>query len=537
MTHYTRRNIVKGGLAASGSVLVAKPAMAFLNGKLEPAPPIQDPRLKQLIKTAIDSAITAGAGYADARLTFTKTFSTAQNTRFFASDPGEEMGFGVRALISGFWGFASSTTWNTEEAGRLGRAAVAHAAANRLGQSRDIDLAPILNGPGGDWIMPVKDDPFEMAYEEISDFAMGLALFGRGLEGDMRVNSNCRFWRQDKAFGNSLDCFNTQRLYRTGGEIELQGMIDRVAVAGKLDTFSNAGLGFEYFRDQPLREDLEKLHAELVQEIKLPVKPLDVGRYPVLINAYGMAEMLMGSIGVATQVDISMGYEANAGGASYIVEPSEMLGDFKIGSSLVNVTASRSEAGSVGRVKWDDEGVEPIDFTLVKDGVLVNMQTNREGAGWIKSHYKKNHQQFSSFGCASAPDATRPPLVHSADLTLQPSTRNSYDLDSLRAEIEDGIEYGGTHTTMDFQQITGYTDGKAFEIKKGKRTARLANAAMIFRAPEFWDNIIHLGGANTVRRLGTYSGKGEPKQIGWYSVSAPPAVIKEMTFIDKLRKV
>ncbi len=532
---YTRRSVLKGSGNTILGVVAARPAMALLDNRWEPPPPIQDDRLKRLIQTAVDAAVNAGALYADARLTFTQEFVPSVTS----PNRSETMGVGVRALVNGYWGFASSPLWNSAESARLGHSAVDQAKANGygFGKSRRVELAPVLEPTSGDWIMPVKDDPFEMSLEEISDYFEGLSRFIRRLKLYQSSQILCHFMRQDKAFGSSLGQFTTQRIYRASGSVGVGIRNNEGRSTGfGLDCLSPAGLGFEHFRGQPLREYIVREHEEAMRDLDLPMVPSDVGRHMVLINQRGMGTLLSQTIGVATEIDRAMGFEANAGGTSYINAPDEMLNTLQVGSSQINITADRSAHGSVGRVRWDDEGIEPTHFTVVKNGILMNMQTNREGAGWIKSHYGNGRTQFSSFGCAYAPDAIDHPLVHSADLTLEPDAAVADDLDILRTGIEKGIELKSPDIDMDFQQISGLGSGRAYELRRGKRTAIMADIGVLFRTPELWKSIVQLGGKSDLRRFGMRSLKGEPRQEGYHDVLTPSAVVKEMTVIDIKRK-
>ena len=66
--------------------------------------------------------------------------------------------------------------------------------------------------------------------------------------------------------------------------------------------------------------------------------------------------------------------------------------------------------------------------------------------------------------------------------------------------------------------------------------AKLANAGLLFRAPELWQGVLALGGAASRRRYGRSATKGEPAQETYHSVTAPPAVFKQLTLIDVTRK-
>jgi hypothetical protein len=86
----------------------------------------------------------------------------------------------------------------------------------------------------------------------------------------------------------------------------------------------------------------------------------------------------------ATELDRIMGYEANYAGTSF-VKISD-IGKLKYGSKLFNVTADRTIPGGLGTIGYDDDGVKTTQFPIVRDGILVGLQTNRETAHYINEN-------------------------------------------------------------------------------------------------------------------------------------------------------
>jgi TldD protein len=428
----------------------------------------------------------------------------------------------------------------------LGRGAVADARANVLGKARDVEMAPNPGATSGDWSMPIIDDPFTMDPNEIFDYLSGLQLYMFMLRGDStrgkvkEVAANGNFVRQQKAFGSSDGQFVTQRVYRTGGSFGF-GVYDEpwdggANASGGLDRISLAGAGFEYLRHDQMREWASQLYEDLKEERFLPIVPVDVGRYLSLIHPTGVGQVLKHSVGIATEIDRVMGYEANATGTSYIIDPDDMVGSLKIGAPAMHVTGTRSSPGGLAHVKWDDEGVAPNDFALIQNGVLQTLQTNREGAGWMKTLAEKTGQPIRSHGCAYGAEASDPQVVYPADLLLHPDSARDTTLDQLREQMDKGIEFKPGTVSMDFQQSTGLLLAPAFKIEKGKRVARIAGPGMLFRTSELWGNLQVLGGKSSVVRVGSGQMKGEPVQFGYSSVDAPPALFKEMSVINPAQK-
>jgi TldD protein len=213
-----------------------------------------------------------------------------------------------------------------------------------------------------------------------------------------------------------------------------------------------------------------------------------------------------------------------------------MVGRYQAGAPLLTLTAERSTPGAVGTVRWDDEGVGPDEFPLVTDGVLRDFQTTRESAGWLRDYYGKAGKPVRSHGCALGPQGVDAPMQHTPNLVLAPG-REAHDFDDLVAGLGDGVAIKGIGLSMDFQNVTGLgLAGTAYEVKRGKRVAIIGGAGFLFRAPELWKSLLALGGPPSARRYGMAAAKGEPAQTGYHSVTVPPAIFKQLTLIDPLRK-
>lgn len=530
---------------AAAAAAVPRPLLAQLGRTPEPVPPVEDPRLEALAARALESARSAGARYADVRLTHTCT------RRFWPSFVHDEeaLTVGVRALVDGYWGFASGPVWSPDEMARLGREAVHHAKVSAVGKPRTVELAPVPVVERGHWTMPVELDPFALSPFEIEDFLRGIDIYtGRITNGGVRVGvqvNQATGVVQEKAFASTDGSYYTQRTYHTGGAFAAAvRLMDRgIESSFSLDCLSYAGLGWELYaadrvpqvRDQPLRDVIRQRVEETRELMLMPVKPVEVGRYDTVFDAGSMVQLLDQTLGRATELDRALGYEANAGGTSYLNDPLGMLGTYEAGAPLLTVTGNRSDPGAVASVQWDDEGVRPDDFPLVKDGILTDFQTTRESAGWLADYYARSGRPLRSHGCANAPAAVDAPLQHTPNLVLAPG-RETLDFDALVAGMGEGIAVKRVGLDMDYQNSSGLGTGEVFEVKRGKRVARIASAGFLFRATELWKGLLTLGGPASVRRYGVSVPKGEPAQRCLHSVSAPPAVVKQLTVIDPLRK-
>src|SRR5215207_7908158 len=126
--------------------------------------------MRELTDRALDTAAQLGATYADVRVVRRRDESIAvKSGRVEGVAMGETDGFGVRVLVDGAWGFASSDTLDAAEADRVGALAVRIAKASATALRTRVQLddrAPAT----GTYETPVVEDPFKLPLErKISD--------------------------------------------------------------------------------------------------------------------------------------------------------------------------------------------------------------------------------------------------------------------------------------------------------------------------------------------------------------------------------
>lgn len=556
---YTRRRLLKHGMAASAVAALPTFPSSLYGSRVrstdiltiapaDDAPITDDPRVKQMIQSALDAATSTGAAYADVRLTHTRrrvlgmdsvsmvdNGTGSRNLQYQLNTPRdqEEITVGVRALVKGYWGFAAGPVWTLAEGERLGREAARQAKTNSLGKSREMSLAPTEPVTNGSWTMPAEVDPFTVHPSQLKDILRGLAAYAVQRPHCFNIQINATFLRQDKAFGSNAGSYFTQRTYGTFPLMRVQYVENPYRGAAMLPILTDVGMGFEIFDERRVREAIDPCLEELAYEARFPVVPLDVGRYETVMDASAVASMLSGTIGAATELDRALGFEANAGGTSYLNDPAAMLGREIVGSKLVSVTADRSEPGALATVKWDDEGVMPTPVPLITNGMLTNYQTTREGAAWVAS--AKPGTAARSAGCAFAPVGVDAPLTHTANLRMHPGNETQ-DFDSLIRGMKKGIACKGMNVELDFQQLNGFGGGSFYEVTNGKRVARIAGAGIMFRSPEFWKGVRAIGGEASQISFGQGATKGEPPQASRHTVTAVPLMHEGLSYFDPTRK-
>jgi TldD protein len=121
--------------------------------------------MRDLTDRALDTATMLGAGYADARIVRQVDESIAiKSGRVEGVASGESEGLGVRVLVDGAWGFASSHILSAAEADRIAGEAVriARASGTALREPVVLDHRPPAHGT---YETPVAEDPFAVPLE------------------------------------------------------------------------------------------------------------------------------------------------------------------------------------------------------------------------------------------------------------------------------------------------------------------------------------------------------------------------------------
>jgi TldD protein len=122
--------------------------------------------LKKIMSRALDLAQSAGAQYADIRVVENRTESIqVKNGVVESLNFSESMGFGIRVLVNGAWGFSSSRELTAEEIDRVGEQALEIARASALVRGEKVDLGPPVSSQGK-YVTPMTVDPFTISVED-----------------------------------------------------------------------------------------------------------------------------------------------------------------------------------------------------------------------------------------------------------------------------------------------------------------------------------------------------------------------------------
>jgi TldD protein len=538
VTH-SRRDFVKTSAAVAATTAIGNRILTAGDAFASSVPSAGDPAIKALMQVALDVAKSGGAGYADVRVSARRQQNVNTRERIVqgVSDT-DTFGLGVRTLVDGAWGFAATSVLTKDSIAATTRSALDQAKANRASQLKPVVLAPTPGNQVGEWKSPIKTDPFTVSIPDKVALLLAANEAALKVKGVRNVSSSMFFLREEKTLMTSDGSYIVQTIYRTSPSISI------TAVSSDFTDFQTRassdiapmGLGYEWVTDSRMLERAPEFAADAVA--KLSAKPVEPGRYDLLLHPSNMWLTIHETVAHPTELDRALGFEANYAGTSFVAPPDQVLGKLKFGSDVMNIVGDREQPGSLGAIGWDDEAVKPTKFDIIKNGVFVDYQTTREQASMLSDYYKKVNKPVKSYGCSYAQSWSDVQFQRMPNVSLQPG-KNDWSWNDLIGQMDKGIAIVGDGSfSIDQQRYNGQFAGQVFyEVKGGKIVGQLKDVAYQFKTPLFWGSMRAIGGAKSYELGGAFGdAKGQPGQSNSVSHGCVPAIFTQCNILNTGRK-
>jgi TldD protein len=535
-----RRDFVKA-MAASGVALAASDLVGDILAQ-SPRGRVLETRFKGLADIALMEAKKAGCSYADIRFTriANRGVSASGNNNPEAAElgligggrggggrgggrgggfgrgggggmgAGEAAGFGVRVIHSGVWGFASSPIVTEDEIRRIARMAAEVAKAGAVAKKVDVRLAPVPAFTEY-WSTPMQKDPMEVAETDRQAYVQKIVDTALAVPDVLSVNASVQLSHEWKYFASTEGSYIEQENYTTSPSFTVTARRDGETRSRTYSGQARTG-GWEIAEASGMIEHAERIAAEAVEFCT--AKPIDMGIKDLVLTPSHAMLTIHEIIGHPTELDRILGYEANYAGTSFIKLAD--VGKLKYGSKLFNVTADRSRPGGLATTGYDDDGVKTQEWPIVRDGILVGLQTNRESAHFLG--------EKESRGCTHASSWRDYPFLRMPNVHVDAGPPGSPTPEEIIADTKDGVYIDGRGSySIDQQRYNGQFGGNAFwEIKNGKRTRMVTNVTYNAITTDFWANLDAISGPESWEMHGTGGdAKGQPVQTNSISHGSP----------------
>ena len=426
-------------------------------------------------------------------------------------------GFGVRVVHSGVWGFASSPIVTEDEIRRITRVAVEVAKASAIAKKADLQLAQVPKYVDN-YVTPMVKPPFSVSQTDKQAWAQAIVDKAKGVAGVTAVNVSANHGYEWRYFASSEGSYIEQEFYSTTPTLSVTAKVGDVTRTRNYPGVASMG-GWEVAERTDFLASAERVAHEAVE--MCTAKPLGSSGLRDLILSPSHAMLTIHEIVAhATEVDRVVGYEANYAGTSF-VKLSD-IGKLRYGSKLMNITADKTDDG-LGSVGYDDDGVKAQKFPIVRDGILVGLQTNRETAHLVGEKFSR--------GCTFANSWRDYPFLRMPNVHLEPGPANSPTREQLIADVKDGVMIDGRGSySIDQQRYNGQFGGHIFwEIKNGKITRQVTDVTYNAITTDFWKNLDGMTGPSEYQKFGTGGdAKGQPTQTNSISHGSPWLLIRKI---------
>jgi len=412
---------------------------------------------------------------------------------------GRDMGAMVTILDKGGMGYAATSDLSESGLGEAVRRATEW--AHRTARASVVDFTEVTTAvPQGEYRGPVATTWDAVSIADKIDLVKGQS---EKLKTDDRiVDWDAFLW---------FTKMNQLYITANGGRVEQEfdflvpGMSVTANEGAETVTRSFGGFGLGRQGGMELLDDVDfagqgaRISEEVIELLSAPNCP--TGSMDVLLDATQMYLQIHESIGHPLELDRILGDERNYAGTSFVTL--DMLGEYRYGSDLLNITFDPTIGSEFATYAYDDDGVKAEKEFIIKDGILLR------ALGGVTSQARAGKPGVANSRACSW---NRQPIDRMANLNLEPGeasfedmvgaiengvymkSNNSWSIDDSRNKFQFGCEYGRI-----------IRNGELAEVVK-KPTYKGISAT-------FWRNLKIVGGQDTFQVLGTPNcGKGEPNQ-------------------------
>jgi TldD protein len=487
---------------------------------------------RSLGDAALTRARELGVTHADFRFERVRSqrIGVRDGTLQGASDT-EDLGFAVRVIHQGAWGFAAGVDLTPAGAANVAETAVAVARVAATMTAVPVEIAPEPVYDDVTWVSSHVTNPLDVP---VAEKAALLVDWTERLRTGAAVDHASAYLLQvqeNKYYADLAGTRTTQQRVRLQPGFEAMG-----AGADTFDSMASiappVGRGYEYLTDgtHDWDAEIEQVPELLAEKLKAP--SVEAGTYDLVIHPSNLWLTIHESIGHATELDRALGYEANYAGTSFATY--DQLGTLRYGSPVMHVTGDRTVEHGLATIGYDDEGVRTQSWDLVRDGVLVGYQLDRPMGHMKPELAGPEHPAGRSNGCAYADSPGHLPIQRMANVSLQPAADGPSTAE-LIGRVERGLYVVGDKSwSIDMQRFNfQFTGQRFYRIADGELVGQVRDVAYQATTTDFWGSMEAVGGPQTWELHGAFNcGKAQPGQVAAVSHGCPTSLFRGVRILN-----
>lgn len=450
-----------------------------------------------------------GAEYADARyVSITQEPVSLESDGASNVSVSKSAGIGLRVLVDGAWGFASTPYIDSRTLSKLSEEAVKIAGASAMYKKGEgVSLAP-LPSIRVKWQTPAALDPFSVKSEDKLAYLNDSIEAAKKMPDIAQARASMISYKEEKEFMSTDGREIQQTLLYTGASISVTARGSGDTQTRSFEDYASAG--YEFVEGLDLKGKGQELAREAGKLLTAPVCPRGVT--DLVMGGSMTALQIHESCGHPVELDRVMGWETTYAGTSFLTP--EKKGSFRYGSPAVHLVADATVPKGLGSFAYDDEGVEAQRADLIVEGIFQDYLTSRELAPIFDQE---------SNGCMRAVGWQNLPMVRMTNINLEPG---DWTLDEIIRDTKAGVFVDSPRSwSLDDKRLNFHFGQEiAYEIKDGSLGKMLKNPAYTGMTPEFWGSCDAVSGKREWNVWGTPGcAKGEPVQVIHVGHGASPA--------------
>ena len=462
----------------------------------------------------MDHALRLGAQYAEARVQ--RDLGHTYTLKNGAAEPvnvTRKVGIGIRVIVDGVLGFAST---NSLDRGQL--RSTTESAVRTAKASKRLVTSPIRLSQEKSWEdnweakmkVDVRDVSPEEKYELLSTIEKSLTpenvhvslpsrilIFDEDLTEKFYVNSE----------GSKLHGFvpHLSLLFFLTAQEPGKGVAQRL----RHEAQSRGWEVVEDWKPKEIAADDAKMLGRLLREGVPPPK----GDVDLVLGSEVTGIICHESCGHPQEADRILGREAAQAGESYL-KP-DMVGH-RIGSEHVTIIDDPTLPHSYGFYLYDDEGVKARPRVLIQEGLIAAFLQNRETAAELGG---------VSNGASRSSSYDREPIIRMANTYMKPG---NHSLEELIEGVGNGIYMKNfmEWNIDDRRYNQRYVGLEAYMIENGRITTPIRNPILEITTPGLYGSVDAVG--KDMEYAGATCGKGDPMQGAPVWTGGPPIRLRKI---------
>ncbi len=485
---------------------------------------------QRLGRVALERARDFGVTHADFRFERNRyQYFSVRDGALQGAQDAEDLGFAVRVVLDGAWGFASGVALTESEAVSVAETAVTVARVAAKMTTRPVELAAEPVHRDATWVSSYDVDPLAVPLAEKTGLFASWTSELLAAPGVEHATGSLQQVHENKYYADLAGSSITQQRVRLEPHVEVHGSDRSSGAFDSMRTIAPpVGRGWEYLTGDGFDFAGERARLpELLRE-KLAAPSVEAGAYDLVIHPSNLWLTIHESIGHATELDRALGYEASYAGTSFATY--DGLNTLQYGSPVMHVTGDRTVEHGLSTVGYDDEGVQAQSWDLIRDGVLVGYQLDRSMAHTFGAELNGGR----SNGCAYADSPGHIPIQRMANVSLQPDP-DGPDTAGLVSQVERGIHVVGDKSwSIDMQRYNfQFTGQRFYAIEDGELKGQLRDVAYQATTTDFWGAMEAVGGPQTYELGGAFNcGKAQPGQTAAVSHGCPSALFRDIRILN-----